>query len=76
VIVAKHKNGGKELGWHTFGQKQIADIYLACEALVDAYPTLTEVAGHDDVAPGRKKDPGPAFPMDEFRAWLFDRGQA
>ena len=25
------------------------------------------ILGHDEISPGRKQDPGPAFPMDKFR---------
>jgi N-acetylmuramoyl-L-alanine amidase len=29
--------------------------------------------GHDDISPGRKFDPGPAFPMESLRTRLFGR---
>src|SRR5574343_642226 len=33
-------------------------------ALFRAYPGIDEAVGHEDVAPGRKVDPGPRYPWD------------
>jgi len=53
--------------------------YLALAALVSAllatYPSLAagHIAGHCDIAPGRKSDPGPAFDWPRLRASVAAR---
>lgn len=43
--------------------------------LLCAYPSLSDeqIAGHHDIAPGRKTDPGPAFDWERWRAALAAR---
>jgi N-acetylmuramoyl-L-alanine amidase len=66
-VVARHKNGGPVLSWERYTPEQIAAAKEIAKALVNHYH-LDDVVGHDDIAPQRKIDPGPAFPLDEIRA--------
>lgn len=46
-----------------YGERQYPVLAAAIRALRDAYPTIPAdaLAGHCDIAPGRKTDPGQAF---------------
>lgn len=71
TIHAAHKNGGEELDWYLYTDEQVLAVVDCCKALMRAYPTITEVIGHDDVAPDRKVDPGPAWDWEAFNALLY-----
>ncbi len=75
VILATHENGGGERGWHAYTQVQIEVAMEVATVLVRKY-ALLDVVGHDDIAPSRKTDPGPAFPMRNFRAHVMGRSES
>jgi N-acetylmuramoyl-L-alanine amidase len=60
-------------GWHAYTEQQIDRALEVCTALVQAYRSVGELLGHSDIAPKRKHDPGPAFPMITIRSQLFGR---
>jgi len=72
VVEAVHKNETKTRGWHVYTEKQIGAALSVARLLVKHYK-LKDVIGHDDIAPRRKQDPGPAFPMENFRAAVMGR---
>jgi N-acetylmuramoyl-L-alanine amidase len=72
LLVATHRNEAQEAGWHLFTEAQLEAAVTVASVLVDRYG-LRDVVGHDDVAPFRKVDPGPAFPMASFRARVLGR---
>jgi N-acetylmuramoyl-L-alanine amidase len=70
VMVATHKFGTKPYGWHTYTPEQLQACQDLAVLLVKTYG-INLILGHDDIAPKRKWDPGPAFPMDSFRNDVF-----
>jgi N-acetylmuramoyl-L-alanine amidase len=72
VIMATHKNEATENGWHEYTAQQLEAAMEISMVLVNKY-NLKDVVGHDDISPGRKADPGPAFPMSSFRSRVMGR---
>jgi N-acetylmuramoyl-L-alanine amidase len=66
VVLARHKNGTEEQAWEAFTEKQIEAVELICLSIKEQYPII-DIVGHDDISPGRKIDPGPAFPLESLR---------
>jgi len=75
VVEATHKNEQKPSYWHRFTLDQLNSVYKLCLLLADNY-SIRYIVGHDEIAPGRKIDPGPAFPLEEIRNQvLFNSAQ-
>lgn len=72
VIVATHKHEREPTGWPVYPTAQLEAAFEVASLLAEHY-SLKDVIGHDDIAPARKRDPGPAFPMESFRTRLFGR---
>ena len=75
VTIASHKNdppGTVPSGWHAYTPEQI-EATLECGMALVAHYGLADVLGHDDISPGRKRDPGPDFPLESVRARLLGR---
>lgn len=57
-----------------FTDLQMAGLAELAAAITQHLPSLRWVAGHSDIAPGRKTDPGPNFNWADFLQRLGDHG--
>ena len=55
--------------WHKFPKVQILAVRDICLSLANHYQ-IREILAHSEIAPERKIDPGPAFPLDFIRSVL------
>ena len=74
VVERPHKNDANRTiyGWEIYTQQQIQSLISVAKALHNRYNFL-DVLGHDDISPGRKNDPGPAFNMVSVGAMILGR---
>lgn len=66
VLRATHRNESTPKYWHRFTEIQIAVVEELCRVLIPTYD-IKYILGHEEISPGRKVDPGPAFPLDKMR---------
>lgn len=66
LVEARHRNGGPLQKWEAYPPAQLASVFNVVALLMERYK-LDDITGHECIAPERKNDPGPAFPMEELR---------
>lgn len=75
VFKGKHRNQNHESFWHAYSEAQIDKTFVICQLLCEQYG-ITDIVGHEEIAPTRKTDPGPAFPLEKLRQSIqTDRAQ-
>lgn len=66
---ARNKDG--KIGyWQKYTPEQLEVCFNVAREICREY-NLIDVLGHEDIAPGRKQDPGPAFPIKTLRTVCF-----
>ena len=70
VVQAVHRNEDHATWWHVYTEQQITAVYELCRQLMNTY-NIKHILGHEEISPGRKSDPGPAFPLDKLRDRLL-----
>lgn len=73
-VVSLVSKGSPRLsqGWDRYPSEQIRSAITLGRVLAQAY-ALEDVLGHEDISPGRKLDPGPAFPMGRYREQVIGK---
>lgn len=70
VFKGVHRNQVSPSYWHRYTEAQIMRTFALCQLLCQHYNIHT-IVGHEEIAPERKIDPGPAFPLDKLRMRLL-----
>jgi N-acetylmuramoyl-L-alanine amidase len=70
VVSGVHRNQTQLTYWHSYTATQLQTVEALCLLLIEEYG-IKHILGHEEIAPDRKVDPGPAFPLDAWRARLL-----
>lgn len=73
LIFKDSKPHGGPGWWLPYDKRQIETVEALIRALAIEFPSITDVAGHWEISPGRKVDPGPHFPLERMKAILSTR---
>jgi N-acetylmuramoyl-L-alanine amidase len=76
AALLQHKHETSPSYWELYTEEQLTRTAELVRLLLAAYPSIGEIVGHEDIAPGRKTDPGPAFPLSRFVSLATGRGDA
>ena len=69
TVWLPRKSDGKSYFWHAYTDAQVAACFDVAAAICSRYEIL-DILGHEDISPGRKQDPGPAFDMEGLREYV------
>jgi len=67
VRKKRHWKEQGERPWQTFTEDQVQVVQKIVKALIEKYPTIQEIVGHDMVNLVNRLDPGPFYPLGELR---------
>jgi len=74
VAIVKGRDDERPAYWHKFTEIQIRRAEELATLLAQQFE-IKEILGHDDIAPMRKADPGPLFPVEAIRQRVIGSGQ-
>lgn len=79
VVPEQFRFSGTRSGhsqWEAYREEQLQAVKEVVQSICDNYP-ITDIVGHEDIAPGRKQDPGPALDkfMEDLKQIHFDERQ-
>ena len=66
VFKGVHRHRTDSSFWHVYTEIQLQTVFDVCRLLCEEYG-IDQILGHEEIAPMRKTDPGPAFPLERLR---------